>query len=67
MEGKEITLLPGDVNSDGEVNIADANALINILLGAASQPCSSLLADANADGELNIADVNMIIDLILKI
>ena len=67
MENKEVDLVPSDVNSDGEINIADINAVISLLLGSANQSCPLLLADANADGEINIADVNKIIDLILKI
>ena len=51
----------GDVNGDGEVNIADVNALIDaILVGTAVDR-----ADINGDGEVNIADVNALIDLIL--
>ncbi len=52
----------GDVNGDGEVNIADVNALINIILNGKS----TAVADVNADGEVNIADVNALIDIILN-
>lgn len=52
----------GDVNGDGEVNIADVNAVIDIILGGAT----SRRADVNGDGEINIADVNIVIDMILK-
>ena len=53
---------PGDVNGDGEVNIADINALIDIILSGDSQPA----ADVNNDGEVNIADINAVIDIILQ-
>ncbi len=53
--------LPGDVNSDDEVNIADVNAVIDTILGGTL----NLDADVNGDGEVNIADVNAVIDLIL--
>ena len=56
----------GDVNGDGEINIADINAVVALLIGTSSQSCPLLLADVNADGEVNIADVNKIIDSILK-
>ncbi|MBQ3732095.1 MAG: dockerin type I repeat-containing protein, partial [Muribaculaceae bacterium] len=56
------TPLKGDVNGDGEVNIADVNALIDIILKSTSGNPS---ADVNGDGEVNIADVNSIIDIIL--
>lgn len=52
----------GDVNHDGEVNIADVNAVIDAILTDASTP----VIDVNGDGEVNIADVNMIIDCILQ-
>ena len=53
--------LKGDVNGDGEVNIADVNAVIDIILSDGI----NLAGDVNGDGEVNIADVNEIIDLIL--
>ncbi len=51
----------GDVNGDLEVNIADVNAVINVILGGGNIP----RADVNNDGEVNIADVNAVIDIIL--
>ena len=58
----EITPNTGDVNGDGEINIADINALIDCILSGENQPA----ADVNGDGEINIADVNAVIDIILK-
>ena len=52
----------GDVNNDAEVNIADVNAVIEIIL--IGDP--NLAADVNGDGEINVADVNTIIDIILS-
>ena len=54
--------LAGDVNSDGEVNISDINALIDVILTTNVRRS----ADINADGEVNISDVNALIDLILQ-
>ncbi|MBR5725238.1 MAG: family 10 glycosylhydrolase [Muribaculaceae bacterium] len=51
----------GDVNGDGEINIADVNAVINMILGSNPLPAG----DVNGDGEVNIADVNAIINIIL--
>ena len=51
----------GDVNNDGEVNIADVNAVIDAILSADAE----VEFDVNTDGEVNIADVNMLIDIIL--
>ena len=52
----------GDVNHDGEVNIADVNAVIDAILTDAFSPD----CDVNVDGEVNIADVNVIIGCILQ-
>lgn len=54
-------VLDGDVNSDGEVNISDVNALIDMILSGTSIPAG----DANHDNEVTISDVNAVIDLIL--
>ncbi|MBR5170210.1 MAG: hypothetical protein IKW85_06540 [Muribaculaceae bacterium] len=54
--------VPGDVNKDGEVNIADVNALIAMILSGNPQP----LGDVNGDSEINLADVNVLIDMILN-
>jgi len=54
--------LTGDVNGDGEVTIADVNAVIDLILGGQYDPD----ADVNGDGEVTIADVNAVIDIILK-
>ena len=56
--------IPGDVNFDYEVNIADINSLVEIILGGTDN--SDGLSDVNKDGEVNIADINAIIDMILK-
>ena len=55
------TVLIGDVNGDGEINIADVNAVIDSILGTPNNP----KCDVNGDGEINIADVNAIIDIII--
>ena len=57
-----IVSLPGDVNFDQEVNIADINAIIDIIL---SHDYYDPDADVNNDNEINIADINFVIDLIL--
>ena len=54
--------LRGDVNDDGEVNIADVNAVIDQILSGNYTD----VGDVNGDGEFNIADVNAIINIILS-
>ena len=61
----ETTIITGDVNGDGEVNVADINTLINIILSGDTDSDNYSRADVNIDGEVNIADVNSLIDIIL--
>ncbi len=53
--------IKGDVNVDGEVNIADINTIIDMILSGNV----SLLGDVNGDGEINVADINAVIDIII--
>ncbi len=58
--------LRGDVNGDGEVNIADMNALLGIILGGTADDAMMRRADVNEDGEIGIADMNAVLDIILS-
>lgn len=62
MIGINIGLPYGDINGDGEVNIADVNTEIVAIM----HDTYGIIHDTNGDGEVNIADVNTIINLILK-
>ena len=58
---EDIVVIPGDVNGDREVSIADVNAVLDMILsGSVETP-----GDVNCDGEVNIADVNALTDIIL--
>lgn len=59
----ESSILHGDANGDGEVNVADINSIIDVVLSG----IASGGADVNGDGEVSIADVNALIDLILTV
>ena len=59
--------VPGDVNGDDAVDIADVNACINVILGAEEAAKYEGRADVNKDGSIDIADVNNIINIILGI
>jgi len=54
---------PGDVDSDGRLNISDVTALIDILL---SGETSNMEADVDGDGLVNITDVTVLIDKLLN-
>ena len=60
-------VLPGDVDGDGEITIADANNVIDIVVMGGNAGHNRVPAsDRNGDGEVTIADVNAIIDMILN-
>ncbi len=59
---RETAGVNGDVNGDGEVNIADVNAIIDMILTGSFDTAG----DVNGDSEVNIADVNAVIDIILN-
>lgn len=64
------TTLAGDVNRDGEVTIADVTALVNIILGKATEENNPddydfKAAKVNDDGEITIADVTALVNIIL--
>lgn len=60
-------ITPGDINGDGMVDIADVNAVINVMLGkdVPIQEGNHNPADINDDGRVDISDVNMVINLML--
>lgn len=53
----------GDVNGDGNVDVSDVTALINMILG--TTPANLEVADINADGILDVTDVTALINEIL--
>ena len=62
-EFDEPSVMRGDVNQDGTVNISDVTALIDILLSGAEAPAE---AECNLDEGINIADVTALIDYLLS-
>ena len=55
----------GDVNLDGEVNLSDINAVIDIILGGKTDAATRRRADVNNDGEIGVSDINTLLDLII--
>ena len=58
-------LIPGDVDGDGQVGIADVTALIDYILGNSDPSFIVDNADVDGDGNIGIADVTAIIDTLL--
>ena len=61
-----VAILPGDVDDDGTVSIADVTKLIDYLLGSEVSPFNYANADVNQDTVINIADVTILIDILLQ-
>lgn len=56
--------IPGDVNDDGEVDIADVNCVANSVLRG-SNPIFEGRDDTNHDGTIDIADINYVLNIVL--
>ena len=57
---------PGDVNSDGYVNISDVTDLIDYLLSGDNSGVNLTNADCDRDENINISDVTTLIDFLLS-
>ena len=55
----------GDVNGDGEINIADITMLVDIMLGGFANYDTRHRSDVNHDKEINITDVTVLVDYLL--
>jgi len=56
----------GDANGDGKVNITDAVAVVDYILGNPPAGFNETAADVNKDGKVNITDAVGIVDIILS-
>ena len=56
----------GDVNSDGKVDVADINYLINYLMKGGPPPNSFEACDVNCDGKVSLSDVVYLINYLFK-
>lgn len=66
MTGDTGTILPGDANCDGIVNILDVISLVNYIVGMNPQPFCPENADLNADGQINILDIVITTNIIMQ-
>ena len=57
----------GDVNMDGDVNIADVTALIDYLLNGDDSVIDLTAANVNEDNSVDISDVTHLIDMLLSV
>jgi len=54
----------GDVNNDGELNVADLTCFVNFLFLGGSEPANMVVADVNHDGFVNISDLVELIGMV---
>ena len=53
---------PYDVNGDGQVDVADISAIIDVMAGASATGASATVnADVNGDGQVDVADIASVI------
>jgi hypothetical protein len=56
----------GDVNGDGDSNVLDIVAIVNVILGGEfADECAAAAADVNDDGQANVLDIVQIVNGIL--
>ena len=60
------SVLPGDVNSDGNINVTDVGMVIDHILEHTPSGFVEAAADLNNDGDVNVTDVGLIIEIILS-
>jgi len=58
-------IIPGDVDGDQQVSIADVTAIVDLLLLGNATAGDYPAADVDGDGAISIADVTSILDIIL--
>ena len=55
----------GDITGDGQVDVSDVNAVINIMLGKAQASSFPGNSDLNDDNKVDVSDVNAVINIML--
>lgn len=63
----EETILKGDVNGDGFVNVADVVAIVNYILGTPPEIFHFDAADMDSDGVINITDAVALVNYLLGV
>ena len=57
----------GDVDGDGDINVVDVTALVNLVVGSGdTSNYKRNAADINGDGIINVVDVTALINIILS-
>jgi hypothetical protein len=62
-KAEETPALKGDVNNDGEVDVRDITALIDVIMNSITD---NPRADVNEDGDIDVRDITALIDIIMN-
>ena len=62
---REAKAVLGDVNGDGDVDIADAVCIVNYVVSKPNTTFNEAAADANGDGDIDIADAVHIVNFVV--
>ena len=60
------SVIPGDANGDGEVNVSDIVEIVNYIMGKPSSKFIFAAADFNNDGEVNVTDIVKVVSVIMS-
>ena len=60
------SILLGDLNFDGVLNVIDVVSLVNGILGGGLTDDQELAADLNGDGTINVIDIVSLVSIILS-
>ena len=61
-----VQVIPGDVDGDGTVSIADVSTLIDYLLSKVATGINLEAADIDGNGSVDIGDISSLIDMLLR-
>lgn len=60
-----LSRLRGDINSDGNVDVADITMLVSCILSLSGDSVDETLADITGDGSVDVADITSLVAIIL--
>lgn len=60
------SVIPGDANGDGEVNVSDIVEIVNYIMGKPSSKFIFAAADFNNDSEVNVTDIVKVVSVIMS-
>lgn len=60
------SVIKGDANGDGEVNVSDIVEIVNYIMNKPSDKFVFAAADLNGDGEVNVTDIVKVVSIIMS-